>query len=86
MQDSIIVYFVLLDQTLVTVGIMLLRVPWRRSAGSCSTAKGASSGEVRPVTYYCLPETHPKYKIWTPQIKGYKNTRQKFISKYTRIS
>lgn len=26
----------------------LRRAPWRRSVGSCSTAKGASSGEVRP--------------------------------------
>lgn len=34
---------------LVLMSACLRRAPWKRSVGSCWTAKGASSGEVRPL-------------------------------------
>lgn len=37
---------------LVLMSECLRRAPWKRSVGSCWTAKGASSGEVRPLFYY----------------------------------
>lgn len=38
---------------LVLMSACLHRAPWKRSVGSCWTAKGASSGEVRPRLFSC---------------------------------
>lgn len=41
---------VILSISLVLMSACLHRAPWKRSVGSCSTAKGASSAEVNPTS------------------------------------